>query len=166
MRFNYWILFPFLIAACSSEPGPTTPQRSDEPSVIRVEENDTGMARATQQAKDAFKEFEQALKTNNSKASLFGIKQKFESPNGPEHMWISQIYLKNGVYYGTLANQPQLVQDLQPGDTLRVNLGELSDWKYEENGKVRGAFTVRLLRDRMSEEEREQFDAQTGVVFE
>jgi len=52
------------------------------------------------------------------------------------------------------------------GDTIEIRPNEISDWMYIDNGTLRGGSTIRVLRNRMSVEERTAFDAEYGVVIE
>ena len=42
---------------------------------------------------------------------------------------------------------------------MEINRNEISDWMYIKNSVLHGGYTIRLLRDRMTEEERKEFDA-------
>ncbi len=37
---------------------------------------------------------------------------------------------------------------------------------YIENGKLFGGYTIKVLRNRMTEEERKQFDAESGMQID
>ncbi|MBL8895995.1 MAG: DUF2314 domain-containing protein, partial [Planctomycetes bacterium] len=46
---------------------------------------------------------------------------------------------------GTLANEPRDLEGLKLGSAVSCKLSELSDWFYEQDGKMVGGTTVKLL---------------------
>ena len=42
----------------------------------------------------------------------------------------------------------------------------ISDWIIVDRGKLAGGYAIRMMRDRMSAEEREQFGKDFGVVVD
>ena len=42
---------------------------------------------------------------------------------------------------------------------------DITDWMYIEDGRLIGGYTTRLLRERMSPEERKQLDASAPYKF-
>jgi uncharacterized protein YegJ (DUF2314 family) len=134
--------------------------------MFRVEEEDPEMTTAIQAAKNTLNRFDSALTSENEKFSEFALKQRFETISGSEHIWVGSVYVKDGNYYGFLANQPDKIPGLQMGDSLKIDKEKISDWKYQIGNKVIGGFTIRLLRDKYSDEEKKQFDKETGLSFE
>jgi uncharacterized protein YegJ (DUF2314 family) len=55
---------------------------------------------------------------------------------------------------------------VEAGEEVRVDPEKISDWMYVDNGVLRGGFTLRVLRSRMSPQEREQFDSEIGFGIE
>ena len=51
-------------------------------------------------------------------------------------------------------------------DIVEIELSEISDWMYFEGNVLKGGSTIRLLRDRMSEKDRINFDKESGYKFE
>jgi uncharacterized protein YegJ (DUF2314 family) len=94
----------------------------------------------------------------------FALKTKFDSPDGAEHIWVKDIEIKNGRYFGVIDNAPTSIPNLKVGDAIEVH--NITDWMYIDNGVLRGGYTIRLLRDRMSAEERKAFDTEYGVTIE
>lgn len=82
-----------------------------------------------------------------------------------EHMWLSSIDFDGRFLTGVLMNSPNWLKSVKEGDIARFELGEISDWVYVINGKAYGAYTVNLLRSRMSEPERKLHDAAWGLDF-
>jgi uncharacterized protein YegJ (DUF2314 family) len=82
-----------------------------------------------------------------------------------EQMWFSEVGFDGRFVSGVLLNAPNWLKSVQAGDSVRVPLGQISDWMYVVSGEVFGAYTVNLLRSRMGPQEREEHDADWGVNF-
>jgi uncharacterized protein YegJ (DUF2314 family) len=93
------------------------------------------------------------------------IKAKFPygSSGAAEHMWIGDLAYSGDLFQGTLENDPVYVQDVKLGDRVTVKVEDISDWMIIDDNRMLGGFTLHVIRNRMSEEERKQFDANFGV---
>ena len=103
--------------------------------------------------------------SKNPDFSNFAIKQRFDTPEGGEHIWIGDIVFDNGKYRGTVQNEPVNPLDVKIGDEIVVNVDNLSDWMYYDKNIVKGAYTVKVLRETMSDEEKKEMDSQ-GLIYE
>lgn len=75
----------------------------------------------------------------------FGVQAAFDSPRGPEHIWIHLRSYHAGKFTGTLADEPQAVQGMHKGDMVTVDRNQVTDWIYDQGGKAQGGFTIRAL---------------------
>lgn len=141
--------------------------REGEPPVVLVKTEDDEMNSAIENAKKTFtKEFHTALLSKNPNYSNFTIKQKFDLPNDSgEHIWIGDIEYKKGKYSGVIQNEPYEPVGVKLGDTVDVNIEKLSDWMYYDKNIVKGAYTVKVLRKTLTDEEKKQMDA-GGLIYE
>lgn len=135
--------------------------------VYRVEGEDKKMKKAIRQAKASFNEFETAIKSDNLNFKNFLLKKGFESPNGEEYLWVRNILINkvNNNYVGIVANEPLYTKAVQNGDFIEISCDDASDWMYLDNNVVKGGYTLKLLRNRMSKKERQQFDAESNLKF-
>lgn len=135
--------------------------------VYRVESEDKKMKKAIRQAKASFNEFETAIKSENPNFKKFLLKKGFESPNGEEYLWVMNILINkvNNNYVGIVANEPLYTKAVQNGDFIEINSDDVGDWMYLDNNVVKGGYTLKLLRNRMSKKERQQFDAESNLKF-
>lgn len=141
-------------------------QRDVEPEVLLVQPEDAGMNAAIENAKKTFQtNFHPALISKNPDFSNFAIKQRFDTQEGGEHIWIGDIVFDNGKYRGIVQNKPVNPLDIKLGDEIVVNLDNLSDWMYYDKNVVKGAYTVKVLRETMSDEEKKEMDSQ-GLIYE
>jgi uncharacterized protein YegJ (DUF2314 family) len=75
-----------------------------------------------------------------------------------EHFWVGDITYRDGVFYGVVLDPLEDVASIKQGDSVDIAAGEISDWMYLEgeppNGRIVGGFTIRVLRDRATPQER------------
>lgn len=143
-------------------------ERKGEPDVLYVESANDEMNFAITKAKETFPEFEKAFQSDNPNFENFTIKQKFEtSDGGGEHIWIGDLKFKDGQYFGIVQNEPIDVKEIKLGDSVKVSLTNMSDWMYNDKKIVKGAYTIKVLRKYMTEEEKNEMDADgEGLIYE
>ena len=157
----------FLIVMLSCNNNQTTKiERDGQPEIYGVTDTDAEMNEAMKTANQTLEKFNEALISGNPSFESFALKTRFNTPNGGEHIWVSNILLKGSQYFGIIDNLPESTTDVKLGDTIQIKNDNISDWMYIDNRKLRGAYTVRVLRNRMTETERKQFDVDNGLNFE
>jgi uncharacterized protein len=92
------------------------------------------------------------------------VKLPFEGSGKVEHMWIDEVDFDGDNVSGVLLNEPNEGGSVHRGDRVESPLARLGDWMLAGDA-VLGAFTVRVLRSRMSAVEREDHDAAWGLPF-
>ena len=156
-----------LIAIVSCNDNQTTKiEREGEPEVYVLTDADAEMNEAIKTANQTLHKFNEALKSGNPNFESFALKTRFDAPNGGEHIWVSNITLRDSKYFGVVDNLPESTTDIKLGDTIQIRSDNISDWLYIDNQKIRGGYTIRVLRKRMTEIERKQFDAESGLIIE
>ena len=141
-------------------------ERKDEPTIYNVKDDDIEMNQAIKMANQTLENFNQALLSKKPDFTFFSLKTRFKASKGGEHIWVSEITLKDGKYFGVIANSPESTTEVKIGDTIQIAKDNISDWMYIENNKLRGGYTIKLLRKRMNETERKQFDTENGLIIE
>ncbi len=81
-------------------------------------------------------------------------------------MWIAQVTLEKGAYRGIVNNEAHITREVNYGDTVIVRKDEITDWMYLEANVLRGGFTIRTIRDRLTKEEKEQLDRESGFIID
>jgi uncharacterized protein YegJ (DUF2314 family) len=69
-------------------------------------------------------------------------------------------------YAGTVNSPPVYTKEVKHDEVVEIEKNEISDWIYFDNGILQGGYTIRILRDRMTKEERKEFDEKSGYKFE
>jgi uncharacterized protein YegJ (DUF2314 family) len=155
-------------AATPSASDATAPTSAsdDEKSTISVASEDADINRAITQAKSTFGTFSGALNTDGADRDAFAVKIAFEadadSGSESEHIWLSDVRVSGDKITGLINNEPEYIARLSMGDEVTVDVADLSDWYYIQDGKMIGGYSIRVFRDRMSAEERAQFDSGLG----
>lgn len=153
------------ILSCSKNQNTKT-EREGEPTIYTVPDTDEEMNDAIKIANQTLETFNEALRSENPIVSYFALKTRFDTPDGSEHIWLSIISFKDNKYFGVVDNLPESTTEVNLGDTIQITNDNISDWMYIDNQKLQGGYTIRLLRNRMSEEERKMFDAESGLIIE
>jgi len=148
------------ILSCNSQ---NKIERENEPTIYNIEENDVEMNKAVETAKQTLDSFDYAFKNYTRVFTFFGLKKRFEENGIVEHIWIGNIKYENGKYIGIIDNEPEKIENIKLGDTVEIEKDDISDWMYIKNSELHGGYTIRLLRNRMSENERKKFDAESGM---
>ena len=156
------LFFSICILSCNSN---KKIERENEPTIYNVEEDDAEMNKAIEKAKQTIDSFDYAFKNYPKVFTFFSLKKKFEEDGNVEHIWIGNIQGEtNGKYVGVIDNLPEKIKNVKLGDTIEIDKKDISDWMYlKNNSELHGGYTIRLLRERMTEDERKKFDAESGM---
>lgn len=163
-----------LLIGCGQQGAPSNNMNSgDKPPIVSVLSDDSEMQGAMKAARDSFPEFwrEVSLDYQRPIPVLDGVMVKAyfsdrDKPEGGEHMWVHGVHYDGKAISGTLASQPRHVASVKPGEPVSFPLDRLSDWLHVEDDMAKGAFTVRLLRSRMSVEDRRAHDSHYPFRFD
>jgi len=161
------LIFVLVVFSCKEKSQPVSVDENNGDPVFRYTSADEEMNNAIKKAQATYDEFLKALEKPDSLMEDFAVKMRFEydEDNG-EHMWLNDLYLKNEKLYGTLASDPVEIKTVKPGDTLEVIVNKLSDWMYLRQNKLVGGYTIRTIYNKMSKEEKEQFNKEMGYEIE
>jgi uncharacterized protein YegJ (DUF2314 family) len=152
------ITFLLLTASCNNNKMTKT-EREGEPNIYGTPSDDKEMNDAVANAKSTLDEFDKAFQSNKFDTSTFALKVRFPTESGAEHIWATSIQIENGSYYGIIDNLPNAATQVKLGERMKLNKENITDWMYADNGTLRGGYTIQLIRTRMSEQEKKQFDA-------
>lgn len=161
------IVLMILTLGCQQKSKDATTSAGSASGVQTLEASDVEMNKAIEAARSSLPQFEEAMRSNNPQYDLFALKVVFpDQVRGYEHIWITDLILENGQYRGLVGNEPQYTIVVEVGQEITVDTEKISDWMYVEDGKLRGGYTLRVLRNRMSPHERSEFDRSLGIIIE
>jgi uncharacterized protein YegJ (DUF2314 family) len=153
-----------LVTSCKQNSNSKT-IREGEPDVYNINASDSKMNEAIENAKKSVDVFQNVLISENPDFEYFSIKQKFNTPQGGEHIWVQDITFVDSQFVGIIGNEPVNTNEISLGNTIIVDKNKISDWMYFDKGIVRGGYTIKVLRDEMTVEEQKLFDLESGLIF-
>ena len=162
--FPLFVILLVIIVGCG-ESGKVV-KREGEPEVYGVAEKNTEMNAAIEKARQSVDTFIKALQDPGASQTFFSIKAKFTDGNEVEHIWLENVTYDGKKFQGKIGNEPLHLRNISLGDEVSVIPKDISDWMFVENGKLVGGFTLRVLRNQMSGEERKKFDESIPFVIE
>jgi uncharacterized protein YegJ (DUF2314 family) len=135
--------------------------------VIDFSDDDAEMNAAMDEGRATFQQFVDAAPENLDEFDGM-IKVYFlDDPSSDgELMWVSPTNLEGPAYEGILMSDPRGLTSVDQGDDVSFSLEEISDWLYVKDGAARGAYTVMVMRSRMTPEDLAEHDAAYPFKFE
>ena len=133
-------------------------ERDGEPAVHMVSDEDPEMNSAMEQARASVTNFITSLKNPGQNQTYFSVKAKFIDGRHTEHIWLYDVSYDGNQFFGKIGNNPLNVKNVSLGDEFALVPSKISDWMIVEDKKLVGGYTLRVLRNRLSEEERKKFD--------
>ena len=162
-----FILIAFIVFSCKEKSGYLSKDENGGDDVYSVDSDDEEMNKAILKAQATYNDFLTALKSPDSLTEEFTVKMRFDygEDNG-EHMWLADPYFENGKLFGILDSDPVEIKTVKAGDTLEILQNKVSDWMYLKNNKLVGGYTIKVLYNKMSKKEQEEFRDQLGFELE
>lgn len=160
LRALFVVALHLLIAGCDERPD----QRSgaDRYGISAVSPDDREMNAAIAEARARMPELLTALKQRSGAVTRFSVKARYATRSGEEHIWIGDISYDGTSFAGRVENVPRDIEKLKYGDTVRIAPSQISDWLYVEDGRLVGAFTMRVIYRRMPPAQQQAFRQQLG----
>ena len=119
---------------------------------------DAELNAAMQSARETLPAFIAESMDNNSSGTAFIVKVHAATAEGAEDLWLSSA-AKDGDHYSAIVeSDPTVLTGFPIGTEVRFGLGDVVEWHYFRDDKVIGAQVTRVLRQRMTPEERKEHD--------
>lgn len=144
------------LLAATYETAPANPDAA--PQVQFVKSGDRTMQSAIAHARRELAHFIQVVREARPWHSFLAIKVPFKDGDTVEHLWVTDLRYQDRRFHGRIDNDPQFVTHVRLGDRVMIDPGSISDWVYADEGRLVGGFTLRVLRNTLSDDERRQFD--------
>jgi len=126
--------------------------------------DDVEMNAAIEAARNSIGTFIDAFVYPTNTQKSFLLKVAFSHERGYEHIWMADLKMLDGIFHGTVANEPKSV-GLQFMARATFQPSQVTDWMFIDEGFLVGGFTTKLIRDRMNPEKRSQYDAGAPYKF-
>jgi uncharacterized protein YegJ (DUF2314 family) len=140
-------------------------RKSDDP-VVKLKAEDPEMNAAISTAQASITNFMAVFRNPHTNQQYFLIKGKFTAGDVVEHIWVADLRYDSGVFHGVIANEPESIPGLRFKQPVEVQLAQISDWMFVQGGKLVGGYTSRVLRKRMSAQQRRELDAHIPYRYE
>lgn len=124
-----------------------TPSAGSRPSTVDgtvTTGRDADLAAAVLTAQRQLPEFIEAFKKGQGKFAVCG---KFETPSGPEHLWVRVDKYEGEVFSGKLDVEPKAFREKRKGDPISVKQADVVDWMYDAGEGMKGGFTLKALKN-------------------
>ena len=141
-------------------------ERPGEAPVSRIESDDAEMNEATRRARVSLDEFEQRLAHPPAGQSYISLKGRFEGNGVTEHIWLNDVTIIPGGYRGKIGNAPVNLPDIVYGQSVDLPRERVSDWLAIEDDTLIAGYTLRVVRARLSPDERARFDENSEFKIE
>jgi uncharacterized protein YegJ (DUF2314 family) len=64
-------------------------------------------------------------------------------------MWVDVVSFKGDTFSGTLANEPDLVHTVRPGQKVKVKLADIGDYVHQKaDGTTSGGYSIEVFKKR------------------
>lgn len=157
-------IFSLFIISCQSN---SVKDKIENDEMFNISPDDEEMNMAIEKSKITFGEFITAYHNPLPEDEYHAIKIGFATPdNSLEHIWVGDIFEKDGSLYGTVNNMPQSTKVVNFGDTIKIDKNKMSDWMYISKGILKGGYTLKVMRNQLSEPEKKEFDHSVGFIIE
>lgn len=120
------------------------------------------MKTAEKKARESLDQFKQLIKNSADVNPL--IKVHLQETNTSARMWMIVDTVNKDSFDAHLFEVPSDFEELQAGDKFDITNNEILDWMFNDSGDVYGAFTIRVQRQSMTENERKEMDEYMGVI--
>ncbi len=145
-----------LAVACSADDGTAS---NDTENV-----QDATMRAANRRARDTLNTFIDHI-NGPEPSSSYSIRARVGSGADSVVIWLDEPAYRNGAFRAVVGALPGEVSGVEIGQTVEVSRAEVLDWMFAEPGCMAGAYTLRVQRERLREEERDRFDMAMMVPF-
>jgi uncharacterized protein YegJ (DUF2314 family) len=142
-----------IILACLSLFGCGQSKLSDDDPTTFVSADDKLMNQAITEARQTVDEFIHKLQNPANDESDFSIKIPIKENGSVEHFWLVNISYVDGVFSGTINNDPEIIHTVKNGQTYKAKKEEISDWLYMKSDKMIGNKTLHALFPHMKPKE-------------
>lgn len=168
MKKQIIIILILILATTACVPKQTKEVRGDD-SVSLVSAEDIEMNKIIDEARKSLPLFLEILKDESIGKDSKSVKYPFDTVPGSkssvEHIWLSEITIENGKYFGIVGNDPFDIKTMKLGDKVEFDINKVTDWSYFKNGYIIGGKSIKYFYDRLSDTEKKDFDANYGLKF-
>ena len=124
--------------------------------------NDPAFNAAAKEARRQLSVFAAKLRSKSPDCIECRVKVEFQADDvlGVEDFWIEPTHVgADGSVDGLVSEPSTRIARLKQGSEIHARADQIVDWMYVQDGKIFGQFTMRAQFDRMTPQQRAQFEA-------
>lgn len=144
----------------------------DQPLFMAISREDPEMQAAHRLAANTIEHFKSLLSRDDE--AIYCAKLRFRDPDlskelGEDRfcfMWLNNVFFheQENIFSGAFFEvPPEFTKWHQVGQRLGFEADEIFDWMVLDEGRLHGAFTMRVARQKLPENEREKYDRYVGA---
>jgi uncharacterized protein YegJ (DUF2314 family) len=141
-------------------------EKSRSDTTVSVRTGDANMAAAMQKAKSRLPEFLKLAKAPTPGATGFAVKIGIPYDEGNEFVWMNSLEFKGDRIIGAINNEPRFAKNVRYRQRISFREGDIADWMYRENGKMKGNFTACAMLKNDTAANRDAFRKEYGLECE
>lgn len=131
--------------------------------IVSIKQEDADMAAAIKRARATLPDFLALAQRPRPSTSAFGLKVGLKTENGREFVWVRPFKKDGEIYSGQLRNDVRSNKNLKFGDTITFSDNDIADWRYVDDGRMKGNFTTCVLLKQQSKHDARAFMKKYGL---
>ena len=137
---------------------------------VDIKNNDKTMNEIIDDARKNIDIFISKLKNHDENEWAFQVKYPFQIKDNTsynvEHIWLSDIFVKEDQYYGIVSNDPYYIKNIKYGDIVQFDINKITDWMYYKEDKIIGGKSIKYLLEKIPENQRTQEEKSYYEMFQ
>ena len=141
-------------------------KREGNPNVYNIPNENERMNWAMEKARLTFHYFKECVENPKHGQQYFSVKARIEDNDKAEHIWLMEPnFDKEGNIYGVVGNEPIDVKNVNINEKIGIAFHDVSDWMIIERGRLIGGYTIRAIRDGLTDTDLKNFDKSIGGMI-
>ena len=136
----------------------------DEPQFMAIADSDQEFWQTVKDAQASLPDFRNLLRAVGSEEWLPSIKTRLTSGEETAFIWLLVLDSTAAGFKASVFEIPPEFEGIEVGDEISVRDTEVMDWMVNQNGVLRGGFSLRFQRSKLPPERVAWFDEHIGVL--
>jgi len=145
---------------------------SDEPVFMALKKSDPALSGAAERARATIGRFRELIAGLQGDDVFHSAKLRVRDPERSEaegkdwffYVWVHFVRIDGDGFVGETIRAPTGAPQLEDGQVHRFAESEIYDWMVNDDGRLHGGFSLRVMRTKLPEEQRAAYDRYIGVV--
>jgi uncharacterized protein YegJ (DUF2314 family) len=134
---------------------------ADEPLFMAIRDSDPEFQQTIRDAQDSLAEFR--LRSDHA-GGYPCVKTRITAGEETAFIWLLVVKATRPGFVASVFEIPPEFKGIKVDDEVRVPNGEVMDWMLNQDGVLRGGFSLRYQRSRLPADKRAGFDKHIGVT--